>query len=120
MKRAFSILACAAFVSALAVPAVRAAGQEKTLRGAVVDLDCDADGKNAPDHADCALRCAKRGQPLGVSAADGVYVITGTFADDKNAKLVDFVSKTVDVKGTVTVDKDGKKTIDVTSIAIAK
>jgi hypothetical protein len=119
MKRALSILAGTMFVAALAVPSARAAGQEKTLRGAVVDLDCDADGKNAPDHNSCAVSCAKRGQPLGLSAKDGVYTITGKFTDEKNAKLIDFVSKTVEVKGTVT-EKDGKKTIDVTSISVAK
>jgi len=119
MTRLFSILAGVAFVAAVAVPVARAAGQEKTLRGAVVDLSCDADGKNAPDHADCAISCAKRGQPLAVAATDGVYEITGKFAADKNAKLIEFVTKTVEVKGTVS-EKDGKKTIDITAIAIAK
>ena len=53
---------------------------------------------------------AKRGQPAGVQTADGLYVIAGNYAAEKNAKLIPFVSKTVQVKGTVT-EKDGQKGI---------
>jgi hypothetical protein len=59
------------------------------------------------------------GQPAGVAAADVLYVITGKYAAEKNAKLIEFVNKTVQVKGTVT-EKNGQKMIDASSITVAK
>ena len=52
-------------------------------------------------------------------AKDGVYIVTGKYADDKNAKVIPFIGKDIAVKGVVT-EKDGKKMIDVTSIAEVK
>jgi hypothetical protein len=118
MKRVLIGLAGFAFVAAMAAPVMRAA-DEKTITGAVVDVACNKDGKSGADHDACAVSCAKRGQPAGIAAKDGVYVITGMYAADKNAKLIEFVNKKIVAKGTVT-EKDGQKMIDVTSITIAK
>jgi hypothetical protein len=119
MKRVLAIIAGFAFMAALVAPVLRAAADEKTITGQVVDVACNKKGQKGPDHDECALSCAKRGQPAGVEAADGVYVITGKFAEDKNAKLIEFVNKNVIAKGTVT-EKDGQKMIDVTSIEVVK
>jgi hypothetical protein len=56
---------------------------------------------------------------MGILANGEVYQITGTYAKDKNKKLIDYVAKTVQAKGTVT-DKDGKKMIDVEAMELTK
>jgi type 1 fimbria pilin len=119
MKRVLAVVAGVMFVAAVAAPVFHAAPQEMTIKGTVVDVACHKDGKSGAEHDACATSCAKRGQPAGVAAADGLYVITGKYAADKNAKLIEFVNKTVQVKGTVT-EKDGQKMIEASSITVAK
>ena len=118
MKRVCTALALVAFAGLLSAPVTRAA-DEKTIKGQVVDVKCQTDGKTGAEHDACAMSCAKRGQAAGVATADGVYVITGKYAENKNEKLIEFVNKTVEVTGTV-AEKDGQKTIDASSIALAK
>ena len=118
MKRVFAAFALVAAVAFFSAPVTRAA-DEKTIKGQVVDVKCHTDGKTGAEHDACAMSCAKRGQAAGVATADGVYVITGKFADNKNEKLIEFVNKTVEVKGAVS-EKDGQKTIDASSITVAK
>jgi len=98
------------------------AAAEVTLKGEVVDQACylkDKTNKGA-DHQDCGTSCVKKGQPAALVTADGdVYTIAGTYAENKNAKLVDFVSKQVEAKGEVS-EKDGKKVLTVTALTAAK
>jgi hypothetical protein len=99
-----------------------AAMAETTVLGKIKDVKCAADGKVDDAGADsdaCATACAKRGEAMAVVAKDGLYYITGKYADDKNAKVIPFIGKQLEVKGVVT-EKDGKKMIDITSIAEAK
>ena len=49
-----------------------------------------------------------------------IAAVVGTYAANKNEKLMPFVAKNVTAKGTVTKDKDGKMTIDVSSIEAKK
>jgi len=93
---------------------------EKTVTGEVVDVHCmmkSADNKGS-DHEDCALSCAKRGAAMGIMTADGVYTITGDYTQEKNAKLIEFVSKKVEATGEV-AEADGKMTINVASMKAA-
>ena len=119
MRNVISLVAGAAFVAALAIPAFAA---DMTVKGEVVDIACatsKGDAGKGADHAACAMSCAKRGQPVGLLTADAIYTLTGDYAANNNAKLLDFVAKTVTVTGAVT-EKDGSKSINVKSIAIAK
>ena len=100
MRKVISMLSGAAFVIALAIPAFAA---DMTVKGEA--------------HAGCAMSCAKGGQPVGILTADAVYTVTGDYAANKNAKLLDFVAKNVIVTGEVT-EKDGQKMINVKSIKL--
>ena len=118
MRNVISMVAGAAFVAALAMPAFAA---DMTVKGEVVDIACATDKKAAGKgeaHAACAMSCAKKGQPVGVLTADAIYTVTGDYAANKNAKLLDFVAKKVIVTGEVT-EKDGVKSINVKSIKLA-
>ncbi len=94
---------------------------ETTIKGEVVDQVCFLKDKSrGAEHKGCASGCAKKGQPVAIVTESGdVYTITGSYAADKNAKLIDFVSKTVEATGEVS-EQDGKKTIEVASLAEAK
>jgi len=109
-------------VGVLMVSALVSAGEQKTLKGDLVDEKCYTKDHAAKgeDHADCAESCARKGMPVALVTADGqVYTVTGTYAANKNEKLMPFLSKTVELKGEVS-EKDGKKTVDASSIVAAK
>jgi hypothetical protein len=122
MRRTFAGLAIAAFVVALTAPAFAAS---ETVKGQVVDMGCyKADKSNTGvdhkmpkgDTKDCALGCAKAGQPLALLTSDGkVYQIAGGLAADKNAKLIAHVSHTVEITGDV-MDHGGTMMITADSL----
>ena len=89
MRNVISMVAGAAFVAALAMPAFAA---DMTVKGEVVDIACATGKKEAGKgdaHAACAMTCAKSGQPVGLLTADAIYTVTGDYAANKNAKLLD-------------------------------
>jgi hypothetical protein len=118
MRHLISMVAAALFVASLAMPVFAA---DMTVKGEVVDVACSTTKKEAGKgaaHAGCAMVCAKKGQPVGILTADSIYTVTGDYAANNNAKLLDFVAKTVIVTGEVT-EKDGQKMLNVKSIKLA-
>jgi len=108
-------------VAALVAGTARAA-EFTVVRGEVVDLECSlSKGPSGigEDHAACAMTCAKNGDPMGLLTDDGVYVIEGSYAADRNAKLLDFVARKVEAKGVVT-ERDGRKYINVAAMMVQK
>jgi hypothetical protein len=116
MRNALTTLSIAAFVFALAAPAL---AKEETVKGKIVDMSCytaDKADNAGLDHKmpkgdvkDCAIACAKAGRPLALLTSDGkVYEITGTLAADKNAKLIPHITHTVELTGD-TMDHGGGK-----------
>ena len=120
MRKMFSLIAAAAFVASVAVPAL--AQNTVTITGELVDTACalkKGEGGKGEAHAACAMACAKRGQAQGILTADAIYnVASGEYTANNNAKLLDFVAKKVTVTGEVT-EKDGQKTIAIKSIKAA-
>ena len=117
MRNVLSLMAAASFVATLAFPAFAA---DMTVKGEVVDIACATSKKEAgkgAGHAACAMVCAKKGQPVGILTADAIYAVTGDYTANTNAKLLDFVAKSVIVTGAVT-EKDGVKSINVKSIKL--
>jgi CBS domain-containing protein len=107
-----------AFVVALAMPVVAA---DMTVKGEIVDVACSVakkEGGKGVGHANCAIVCAKKGQPVGILTADAVYTVVGDYAANNNAKLLDFVARNVVATGEVT-EKDGVKSINVKSIKLS-
>jgi type 1 fimbria pilin len=119
MRKMFSLLAAAAFVASIALPAF---ANDVTITGELVDVACalkKGEGGHGESHAACAMACAKRGQAQGILTTDAVYTIAnGDYTADNNAKLIEFVAKKVTVTGEVS-EKDGQKTITITSIKLA-
>jgi hypothetical protein len=122
MRRTIAGLTIATFVVALSAPAFAAT---ETVKGQVVDMGCyKADKSNTGvdhkmpkgDTKDCAIACAKAGQPLALLTSDGkVYQIAGGLAADKNAKLIGHIAHTVEITGDV-MDHGGSMMISADSL----
>ena len=136
MPKLLMSIAVAGFALALGVPA---SAKTMTVKGEIVDEGCstkemaenkDGDHKAGDDRTgdhkmpagmdECALECAKRGEPLALLTGDGkVYRITGGLAANKNAKLIPHMKHTVEITGDVT-EKDGKVVIAADELKMTK
>ncbi|HET6958666.1 MAG TPA: hypothetical protein VFI56_18835 [Vicinamibacterales bacterium] len=115
MRRVLAGFSIAAVVLAFSAPVFA-----ETVKGQIVDMACyNADKSNTGvdhkmpkgDTKDCALGCAKAGQPMALLTSDGkVYEISGSLAADKNAKLIPHISHTVEITGD-TMNHGGKMMI---------
>ena len=122
MRTFFAGCAATAFLVALSVPAF---AKNETVKGQIVDESCyNMDKSNTGndhkmphgDSKDCAVACAKKGQPLALVTTDGkVYEIAGGLAADKNAKLIPHIAHTVEITGDV-MDHGGKMMISSDSL----
>ncbi len=97
------------------VPVAAQDKAEKTIKGEVIDVKCGK-GKG---HEQCATQCVRGGTEVGIKVGDEVFVITGDYTADKNAKLIEFVAKDVEATGEITEGDHGHKTIKVSAIKLA-
>jgi hypothetical protein len=100
--------------------------EERTLTGELIDVACNmksiksgGSGTSSANHADCTYLCARKGMPVGIKAADGVYWVVGSQTKADNKALLPFVNKQVRVTGPV-ASIDGRLTIDVRNIELVK
>jgi hypothetical protein len=92
--------------------------KDQTFQGEILDMACYVShGSKGADHAACAKKCLKDGQPMGLLTADGKVFIL--FADhDDNAAFNEtkkFAGSTVTITG-VPFEKDGIKGITVHAV----
>jgi hypothetical protein len=127
MRQRFPIRA-AVLLTVLAVPASvpPAAGetasaqppQEVAIQGEVLDMACYVShGAKGEGHAECARRCAKAGQPIGLLAADGKVYLLYASHDDPAAfeQAKSHAGTRVEVRGPV-ASRDGLHGIEVHSV----
>ena len=126
MRRFLAGVTASAFVIVLSAPAAWA--KTMTVKGQVVDEGCSLRemGQKGGDHGksaemdECAVDCAKRGEPVALLTADGkVYRITGGLAANNNAKLIPHMNHTVEITGDVS-EKDGKVQIAANQLRAVK
>lgn len=115
-RRGIYALLCV--LTLLVAPVLADEGEETAVIGEILDLACyishDAQGS---EHAKCAERCVKGGQPMGLKAEDGtVYVLFADHSDaDAFEKAKEFAGKNVEISGLI-ADKNGIKGITVHSV----
>ena len=120
------IMAASAVLGCLALPLAAqghaaTAGNEMTMTGQVVDLNCfTTNGASGAAHKGCAQACAKAGVPLGILASDGtIYVpVSSKPGDPQNSKLDKFIEGKVTVTGTHRL-VSGLHTIEIKTVAAA-
>ncbi len=91
MRMTFTVLVAAIVILAGAGEVAAHDGEEAhghddkgtTVRGEILDMACYvAHEAKGPDHAACAKRCVKGGQPMGLLAEDGtVYLLYANHKD---------------------------------------
>lgn len=125
MRQFLAPLAALLFLVTLSAPA---SAKTMTVKGQVVDEGCSlremgqkgGDHEKAEEMAQCAIDCAKRGEPVALLTADGkVYRIAGGLAANNNAKLIAHMNHTVEITGDVT-EKDGKVQIAANELKMVK
>ena len=105
-------------IVALFAAPVLADGESTSVKGEVLDLACYVShDSRGPEHAKCAEKCVKGGQPMGLLSEDGtIYVL---FADHSDAsayeKTQSFAGQMVEISGPM-AEKDGMKGITVHSV----
>ena len=78
------------------------------------------DHEKAGEMDQCAIDCAKRGEPVALLTSDGkVYRVAGGLAANNNAKLIAHMNHTVEITGDVT-EKDGKVQIAASALKAVK
>jgi hypothetical protein len=117
------MIRASAFAGLLAVAfALPASGQVATVRGEIVALACalaKGDAGRGEAHAAHAMTIAKQGEPMAVLAEDGLDIVPGDYTANNNAKLLDFVAKRVEAKGTIS-ERDGRKYVSVAAMIVLK
>lgn len=115
--RTKSLLLSLAFVFALAAPAL-ADGETMTVKGEVLDMACwVAHEAKGADHADCAKKCVKGGQPMGLLTDEGtVYLLYASHKDPSAFKqTMNHAGAKVELTG-VAAERGGVKGIEVHSV----
>jgi hypothetical protein len=98
-----------------------------TFRGVIVEVTCfrqqGAGTVSTPEQIGCAKKRVAEGGRLGIlTEGDGIFQITGSFADNKYAKLVAFIGRSVDASGAeVTISNNyDYKSFEVSKVVPAK
>jgi len=121
------MLASTALLTLLALPlaaqaaAPKPAGDEMTLTGQVIDVNCNTTmGAVGAGHKACAEACAKAGVALAILASDGtIYMpVSSKPADPQNPKLIPFAEGKVKVTGTHRTNH-GLHTIEIKTVEAA-
>jgi hypothetical protein len=120
------ILATTAVLALFALPLAAqghaaTAGNEMTITGQVVDLNCNTtNGASGAGHKACAQACAKAGVPLGILASDGtIYLpVSSKPGDPQNSKLEQYAEAKVKVSGMHRL-VSGLHTIEIKTVAAA-
>src|SRR3989454_9711185 len=79
-------------------------GETVKVKGEVVDLWCYLEGGDrGADHKDCAIACAKAGNPIGLLTDKGEIFVTMGMQDHQPGRevLIDKMAQTVTVEGTL-------------------
>jgi hypothetical protein len=124
MRQFVAPLAVAAFI---ALFGTSSSAKTMTVKGQVVDEGCSlkemgqkGGDQKAAEMDQCAIDCAKRGEPVALLTPDGkVYRIAGGLAANNNAKLIAHMGHTVEITGDVT-EKDGKVLIAANELKTVK
>jgi hypothetical protein len=122
------LLASAALLAFCALPLAAqqpkpaaAAGNDMTLTGHVIDVNCYVTmGASGAGHKQCAAACAKAGVALAILSSDGtIYMpVSSKPADPQNSRLEPFAEGQVKVTGVHRMNH-GMHTIEIKTIEAA-
>ena len=127
MRKPAFVVACALVIAFAAAPFVLAhdhdhdkpaAAAATSWKGEIVDIACYVPhGAKGAGHADCAKKCAKMGQPLGLLTGDGDLLLLMANHDDTKPyeSVKEMAGSNVEITGT-SAERDGVTTVTVTGV----
>lgn len=78
------------------------------------------DNRTQAERESCVLKCARKGDPAVLLRAGGkVYRIAGGLAANRNATLIPYMSRTVEIAGELT-ERGGKRQVAAALVKSAK
>jgi hypothetical protein len=98
------LMTCAVLAAATLTTAAEPKGERLTLKGEVVDMWCYLEGGDrGPAKRECAIACAKAGNPIGIVDAKGNLFVAAGLEDHQpaHALLLGTMNSDVTVSGTV-------------------
>jgi hypothetical protein len=113
---------CLSAVAAVSIAVAQPAAPITTVQGEVVDLECalqEAESCRGEANARRIMDVAREGKAMAIAAAGAVYRIEGDYTANRNAKLLDFVGRRVEAKGTVR-DEQGRLHLNVAAMMVLK
>ncbi len=117
VMRALGVVSVLLFLGVL-IAFAQPKGETVKVKGEVVDLWCFLEGGDrGADHKQCAISCAKAGNPIGlVTEKDEVYAMMGIKDHQPGREvLLEKMAETVTVEGTL-VKKGGVQAIYISSV----
>jgi hypothetical protein len=93
-------------------------GEAVKIQGEVIDLWCYLEGgDHGAEHKQCAIACAKAGNPIGLLTEKGEIFVMMGIRDHQPGKdvLIDKMAETVTIEGTL-VKKGGTQVIYVSAV----
>ena len=89
-------------------------GATRTVVGEIVDFSCYLEvGKHGEKHRDCAQKCFRAGQPIGLLAKDGsIYLLMEEEHNPRRDGLTNLREKAIDLAGNVVEVKGTASKVD--------
>lgn len=112
MRKLSTLFVACGILTAIMLTAVVAA--EETVTGVLVEVGC-ANEPASDAHTACMLRCAQRGEPIGIRTSDGIYTILGDWTANNGDALASLMAKEVEATGDVS-----GQTITVSDLKLAQ
>ena len=113
MRNTVLVIAMSTMLAGTALLRAQPKGERITVKGEVVDLWCYLEGGDrGPAKKQCAMACAKAGNPIGILDAAGHLYVAAGLKDHQSAQtmLLNRMSDEVTASGTV-VKKGGVQMI---------
>ena len=95
---------------------------ENTIVGMLVEAGCGShlgDKTPSDEHVACMVRCASKGDPVGIMTEEGLYTITGPWLDTNRSQLSELMAEEVIATGQTSVVGDRLR-IKATTIELAE
>tara|TARA_B100001123_G_C15339482_1_gene1034192 strand:- start:6131 stop:6484 length:354 start_codon:yes stop_codon:yes gene_type:complete len=116
------LLKCFAIIALIGLTPFLSSATENTIFGMLVEAGCGShlgDKNPSDEHIACMVRCASKGDPIGILTDEGLYTITGPWLDTNRNQLSELMAEEVIATGQTSATGD-RLLIEITTIELAE
>lgn len=116
------LLKCFVIITLISLAPLLSSATENTIVGMLVEAGCGShlgDTTPSDEHVACMVRCASKGDPVGILTEEGLYTITGPWLDTHQNQLAELMAEEVIATGQTSVTGDRLR-IKITTLELAK